>query len=263
MPGAWFFKQYCDDIIESKCGFETCSKMFEKNIDTWPCFCNSGRTHGNTNYTHMKIKALLGAALLAAGAATSMAQSNVYSLNVVGYYNITCPANQYVLIANQLNTTNNTLGNVIPNPPPNSIFQKFNGGYTAYSFDDVDLVWTPNGNASFAPGEGGFFKSPSATTITFVGEVPQGSLTNTLPIGSYAIRGSIVPQAADVNTLGIPGEANDILQTFNGGYTAYSFDDVDLVWTPSVPSLNVGQAFFYKKAASSTQSKWIRNFTVQ
>jgi hypothetical protein len=212
----------------------------------------------------MRTKALLCAAALAAGAVTSMAQSNVYSLNVVGYYNVTVPANQYVLLANQLNTSNNVLSSVIPNPPPGSIFQKFNGGYTAYAFDDVDLAWTPNGNASLAPGEGGFFKSPQATTLTFVGEVPQGSLTNTLPAGVYAIRASVVPQAGLVTTaLGLPAEAGDILQRFNAGYTAYAFDDVDLAWTPSQPSVNVGEAFFYKKAANGTATQWVRNFTVQ
>jgi len=202
---------------------------------------------------------------LAAGLATSaLAQSNVYSLNVVGYYNVVCPANQYVLLANQLHTTNDILSNVIPAPVPNSIFQKFNGGYTAYSFDDVDLVWVPNGNATLAPGEGGFFKSPSATTLTFVGEVLQGSLTNTLPVGQYAIRSSMVPQAGRVTTdLNLPGEPNDILQTFNGGYTAYSFDDVDLVWVPTEPTNLVGQAFFYKKANGGTKPNWVRNFTVQ
>jgi len=213
----------------------------------------------------MRTKTLLClAALTAAGVATSMAQSNVYSLNVVGYVNVTCPANQLVLLANQLNTTNNTIGALIPNGPAFAQFYKYNGGYTAYGFDDVDLVWTPNANATLNPGEGGFYRSPSATTLTFVGEVLQGSRTNTLPIGLYAIRSSIVPQQGKISTdLLVPGEAFDQAYTYAGGYTAYGFDDVDLVWTPSEPTINVGQAFFYHKASTSTQSKWIRNFTVQ
>jgi len=211
----------------------------------------------------MRTKALLCAAALAAGAATSMAQSNVYSLNVVGYYNVPVPANQLVLVANQLNTTNNTIAGLIQGPP-NAQFYKYNGGYTAYNFDDVDLAWTPNGNATLNPGEGGFYKSPTATTLTFVGEVPQGSLTNTLPINLLAIRSSIVPQAGKISTdLGLPGEANDQMYTYNNGYTAYTFDDVDLAWTPTEPTIGVGQAFFYKKAANATKSQWVRNFTVQ
>jgi hypothetical protein len=212
----------------------------------------------------MRTKTLLGLAVLAAGAATAVAQSNVYSLNVVGYINIPVTANQNFLIANQLNTTNNTLGSLIPNGPPGAIFQKFNGGFSAYVFDDLDLVWTPNGNATINPGEGGFYKSPQATTLTFVGEVLQGSLTNTLPIGLQSIRSSIVPQQGKITTdLLAPGEPGDILQTYNGGFSAYVFDDLDLVWTPSEPTINVGQSFFYKKSPTATQSRWIRNFTVQ
>jgi hypothetical protein len=190
-----------------------------------------------------------------------MAQ-NVYSLNVVGYYNVPVPANQYVMVANQLTTTNNTLGGILPTVPPGSIFQKFGAGWSAYVFDDADLVWTPNASATLAPGEGGFFKSPVATTLTFVGEVKQGSLTNDLPIGLYTVVGSQVPQAGTATALGIPGEAGDILQKWNNGWSAFVFDDADLVWTPSVPSFGVGEAFFYKKSPTATQSKWIRNFTV-
>lgn len=209
----------------------------------------------------MRTKALLGAAILAAGLASSMAQ-NVYSLNVVGYYNVPVPANQYVLIANQLDTTNNTLGGILPNAPAGSIFQKFGSGWQGYLMDDVDLVWTPNANATLAPGEGGFFKSPVATTLTFVGEVKQGSLTNTLPIGLYTVVGSIVPQAGTPTALGIPGEAGDVIQKWSSGWSGFVFDDVDLVWTPTVPTFGVGEAFFYKKASTATQSKWVRNFTV-
>src|SRR5437764_8488113 len=104
----------------------------------------------------MRTKTLLCAAALAAGVATSaVAQSNVYSLNVVGYYNVVAPANTKILLGNQLHTTNDTLGGVIPSPVPGSQFFKFNGGFTSYTFDAMDLVWTPNGSVSLAPVEAG------------------------------------------------------------------------------------------------------------
>jgi len=212
----------------------------------------------------MRTKLLLGAAILAAGVASTMAQSNVYSLNVVGYYNLPLVANRYYLLANQLNTTNNTIGSLLSSGPAGAIFQKYNGGFSAYVFDDLDLVWTPDGNATLNPGEGGYFRSPVATTLTFVGEVMQGSLTNTLPIGNYVVRSSIVPQTGRTSTdLGVPGEAGDIEQTFNNGFSAFVFDDLDLVWTPSEPTNTLGSSFFYRKSPTATQSKWIRNFTVQ
>jgi hypothetical protein len=87
-------------------------------------------------------------------------------------------------------------------------------------------------------------------------------LTNSLPIGMLAVRSSIVPQAGAVSALGLAGEAGDQMYTYSGGYTPYTFDDVDLVWTPSEPSLNVGQAFFYKKSPTAVNNEWVRDFTV-
>jgi hypothetical protein len=217
----------------------------------------------------MRTKTLLcAAALAAAGIATSaVAQSNVYSLNVVGYYNVNVPANQYILIGNQLNTTNNTLAGVIPNPPPGSQFQSFqSGGLTAYTFDEFDLQWEPVVAVPLAPGQGGYFRSPVATTLTFVGEVKQGSLTNTLSKGNYVVAASQVPISTNLVGLSIPGEPGDQLQTFNGGFTAYTFDEFDLDWTPgdpNGPTINVGQAFFYRKAPTANNVNWVQNFTVQ
>jgi len=89
-------------------------------------------------------------------------------------------------------------------------------------------------------------------------------LTNSLPAGQKVMRSSIVPQAGLVSTdLGLPGQANDTLFTYAGGYTTYQFDDFDLVWKPSEPTIGVGSAFFYVKNAANTQTAWVRNFTVQ
>src|SRR4051812_15813194 len=173
----------------------------------------------------MRTKALLCVATLAAGVATSSAQSNVYSTNVVGYYDLNIPANKYVLLANQLNTTNNTIGGVLVNSPDGAIFQKFLNGYSAYVYDSLVPGWTPDGNATLNPGEGGFFKSPVATTLTFVGEVLQGNLTNTLPIYKYAVRSSIVPQSGTLTQLGVPGEDGDVVQTYGNGYSGFVYDD--------------------------------------
>jgi len=213
----------------------------------------------------MRTKTLICAAALAAGIATSaVAQSNVYSLNVVGYYNVPLLANQKVMLGNQLNTTNNTLGGIIPVAVAGSQFFKFNGGFTTYTFDDFSNAWLPDGNVSLAPGEGGFYISPVATTLTFVGEVRQGSLTNTLPINTKVIRASIVPQAGLVSTdLGLPGEAGDQLYQFNGGFTTFTFDDFSNAWLPNEPTIKVGEGFFYLKSSAAVNPNWVRNFTVQ
>jgi len=208
------------------------------------------------------LKALICTAALAAGLASAMA--NVYSLNVVGYYNVPCPAGEYVMIANQLNTTNNTIGSLIPNGPANAVFLKWAGGWTGYQFDELDLVWTPDANATLNPGEAALYKSPDATTLTFVGEVLQGNLSTDLtPVGSYVARASQVPQAGAVSTdLKFPGEANDTVLKWGGGWTGYQFDELDLIWTPSEPTFAVGEGFLVQKAAGGTTA-WTRSFTVE
>jgi hypothetical protein len=210
----------------------------------------------------MRTKALLGLAALAATALPAMAQ-NVYSLNVVGYYNVPVPANQLVMIANQLNTTNNTLGSLLPAVPAGSQLYKYSGSYSIYTFDDLSGAWD-DASATLNPGEGCFFRSPTATTLTFVGEVMQGSLTNTFPLNALSMRSSMVPQqGAASGLLGVPAEPGDQLYKYSAGYTLYTFDDLSGAWDPSDPTINVGEAFFFRKSPASTQSKWVRNFTVQ
>jgi len=141
---------------------------------------------------------------------------------------------------------------------------KYNGGFTTYTFDPDDLVWYPDGNATLNPGEGAFFQCPSASTLTFVGEVLQGNLTNPTPTNVKVIRSSMVPQAGLVTTtLGFPGEGGDTIFRYAGGYTTYTFDPDDLVWYPNEPSMNVGESFFLIKGPVSTKTSWVRNFTVQ
>src|SRR5665213_3609351 len=128
----------------------------------------------------MRTKTLLiAAAALVAGIATSNAQ--VYSQNVVGYVNVTVPANTLVLTANPLDDGTNTttsLGAALPNK---SQIQIWNGsGFTATS--KAGGVWSPN--LSIPVGTGFFVKSPTAITNTFVGNVivpSGGSGTNALP----------------------------------------------------------------------------------
>ena len=204
---------------------------------------------------------LLAAALTAAGIASIQAQSNVYSVNVVGYVNVTVPANGFALIANPLNSTNNTLGSLIPSAPVNTLFYKYNAGYTTYQFDEFDLAWAPNGNATLAPGEGGFVRNVTGTplTITFVGEVLQGAQTNAVPAG-YSIRSSKIPQTGLITTdLAFPAAPNDLVYKYAGGYTTFQFDEFDLAWAPSQPTINVGEAFFSFKGAGAS---WVRNFTI-
>ena len=211
----------------------------------------------------MKTKTLVLTALLSmAGAAATMAQS-VYSLNAVGYVNVTVPSN-FSILANPLNAGTNTLTKLIPNAPINSTIYLFRGGYQISTFgpdDDNNNVWQPD--FTVAPGEGFWFKNTGAAfTNTFVGEVPQGSLSNAVP-ANFSIRSSVVPQSGDLTAvLGYPATVNDIAYFFrNGSYQICTFgpdDDNNNVWQPSaVP--NVGEGFWiYNTGGAKT---WVRNFS--
>lgn len=214
------------------------------------------------------------AAVVGAGGVTgqpiSLSASNVYSLNVVGYVNVTCPPG-FSLIANPLNTADNNITNVLMDSsiPVLTTFAIFypGSGFSTYVLDDIDQTWIPSTPTPIlAPGGGGFIRNNTATnfTITFVGEVLQGSLVVPIPAGK-AIVSSKVPQTGTLNALGFPANPNDLVHVFNNqtGYSSYVFDDIDLVWlpgNPAGPTINVGQAFF---AQQVTPKNWIRNFTVQ
>lgn len=187
--------------------------------------------------------------------------AQVYSVNAVGYVNLSLPAG-FSMIANQFTQTNYSLNALIPNPPPATQIYKFTGtGYSIYTFDDIDLVWLPNGNDTLDLGGGVFISLPSAATITFVGEVPQGTLVTPTPTG-FSIRSSQVPQAGSVSALGFQGEAADqIYKLVSGAYQIFTFDDIDLVWLPSEPALAVGESFFLSKAPGGSPN-WTRTFTV-
>src|SRR5687767_7867980 len=126
----------------------------------------------------MRTKALLlSAALFAAGLTVSTAQS-VYSVNAVGYVNLSLPTG-YSMIANPLNTTNNTIGSLLTDLPNFSNLLKWTGsGFNVATF--AFGAWDQP-NITLNPGEGAFVNLGSAATLTFVGEVMQGSLTNPVP----------------------------------------------------------------------------------
>ncbi len=188
--------------------------------------------------------------------------------NVVGYYQLRILDSRYRLIANQLNNADNAIARLMPNVEYGTMLQKFDGSWTAYIFEDLG-GWLPDGGTALIPGEGFFFKSPFVAsfpvTLTFIGEVPQGALTNTLPIGAYAVRSSMVPQAGGATTvLGIPAEDGDQLQVYrNGSYLAFTYDALEPGWLPTESFIEIGEAFFYRKAPTATSSQWIRDFRVE
>jgi hypothetical protein len=213
----------------------------------------------------MRTKALLGLAALAVGLSTSMAQ-NVYSLNVVGYINITVGTG-YTLCANQLNNGTNGINQVLPNPPENAAVLTFaNNDYVsdlAVGGAWYDKDANPSTTA-LPPGKGFFYNAPAAATLTLVGEVPQGATSIALPAG-YAMIGTYTPQALELSAAnGFPMVENtSYLKFANNDYTSYlvvggAWYDKDANPVTVVPA--IGSGYFINAPAATA---WNYNFTVQ
>jgi len=204
------------------------------------------------------------AALSAAGIATSMAQ--VYSVNAVGYVNKTIPAGKLALISNPLTAADNTIGALFKGVPNGTQVYKYDGtAFITATYDDIDNAFGPEAAAKteVKPGEGVFVRNPTTSDlkITFVGEVPQGTLNNPIPKG-LSIRSSIVPQEGTAAELGLKGANGDQIFQYDsatGKYATSTFDDIDNAWSPALGKLAVGEAFFIKAGAAST---WTRDFKV-
>lgn len=215
----------------------------------------------------MRTKALtLVAALGVAGAVALQAQ--VYSVNVVGYVNVTVPAGKLVLLANPLDPGQaNTISDLLKNVPLGTIVYKYDpqtGKFISSTW--LGVMWSPRGDLTLKPGEGFFISNPGPNDlqITFVGEVLQGKLELPLVAG-FNLVGSLVPQAGKVSTdLGLPVEAGDAVYKFNVTTQKYELNTYagGGIWLPTMqePTVDVAEGFWVSKVKAAN---WVRNFQVQ
>jgi hypothetical protein len=220
----------------------------------------------------MRTKTLLLTAVLGiASAAASMAQA-VYSVNVVGYVNLTMRPG-FTLVANQLKgSPNNQLGTVLPGVPADSQVQKFAANnYTSYFYDGsgwIDFDGNPT-TVTVNPGEGFFFfnPNPGPLTVTTVGEVTTGNgLTVPIPPG-FSLISSIVPQDISLTAAnGFTLVADMQLQKYTGVgpdfYQFFFYDGtgwIDFDGNPADARLLVGEGGFIFNP-DAVNHNWVRNF---
>jgi hypothetical protein len=211
----------------------------------------------------MRTKTLLLAAVLsAAGAATSLAQA-VYSVNAVGYVNKALVPG-FQMIANPLDNKSaggNTVSNLFTTVPEGTTIYKFAapGGFSANGFEFGE--WA-NPTQTLNPGEGAFIFIPGTAnvTVTFVGEVKQGTaLTTPIPQG-FSIAASQVPQAGLIQTdLGYVPEDGDTVYQFNTTSKSYVTLGFEFGEWSQQPTLAIGESVFIK---SPSAKSWVRNFSV-
>ena len=207
----------------------------------------------------MRTKTLLLTAALSAVGLTSSTAQQVFSVNAVGFVNVSVPKG-FSMIANPLNAPTNTIPVLFAGVPEGTTLYKFDG--TSYSVNVLDIgEWTTPAQ-TLVPGEGAFILNPGTTnfTVTFVGEVMQGALSNPLP-ANFSIKSSQVPQAGAVATLlGFPAADGDTIYQFVAAQQAYVIHTLDLgEWSGGEPNIAVGESFFSKKVAAGN---WTRTFSV-
>lgn len=180
-----------------------------------------------------------------------MAQSNVYSVNIVGYVNKALAENALELVQNPLDDGTNTLNSTMLGLSAGTIAYVWNGsGYT--SSTRGKSVWSPDLNVP--TGLGMFVRRVGTVgTNTYVGEVVANvgtSVTNPLAADVLTLTGSLIPYADTLNgtNLGLAGAPQgSILYKWNGsGYTSSTRGKS--VWSPDL-SIDVGESFFIRSAA--------------
>lgn len=222
----------------------------------------------------MRTKTLVLTAVLSAATVVATVAQSVYSVNAVGFVNKTVGAGQFALLANPLDLGGtNTLLTVLPDVPNNTAVYKWKNDSSTYDVltKRSATLWTgaPSGNnTTLNLGEGFFIKNVGAAdfTITFVGEVKQGTaITTPFPAG-FGLIASQVPQAGKVQTdLGLPAQVNDVVYVWNAvtqGYKIFTKRSATL-WTgvtgETEPAVGVAEGFFLKAGTAGT---WTRSFSV-
>lgn len=208
----------------------------------------------------MRTQLILTTAAFVAG--TLAASAQVYSVNAVGYINVTVPAKSYALVANQLNVGGNTVKDVLPTAADGTVIFKYAQG-SGFSANGVEFgEWGTPGQV-IAPGEGFFLQNngAAAATFTFVGEVPQGTLKTALAKGLNLVS-SQVPQAGKLVTdLKFPAADGDVVYQWDS--TTQKYKDPNGFefgeWGGGEPAIAVGEGFFVNKSAAAS---WDRTFSV-
>lgn len=201
---------------------------------------------------------LLTAALSAAGVLSSMAV--VTSVNVVGYINVSVPVG-FSFIANQLVAASDTVANLIPAPADGTVLYTWDNGFSPNPYNLFgDNTWDQPG-VKLSPGSGALIYNASDApfTVTFVGEVKQGSLSTAISPG-FQFVSSQVPQEGTLSALNYTATDGDVLYKWDNGFSPFTYNLFgDKTWDPSEPTLKVGESALL---FSVTGTDWNRNFVV-
>ena len=198
-------------------------------------------------------------------------ENGVCSANIIGFITVTVPTkdagnnSQFIALANQLNNpAGNTVDVLFPDFPKQSQVETWDANAGDYYGEwvlarkgGIPPVW--NSTPALNPGPGAVVHAGGTTplTETLVGDVPQGQQVNgfTTTLGRYYLLGSIIPRAGTLDALGFPAAEGDQIQQFvNQQWTTAATYSSSGGWSPSTPSVQVGEPFFLISGTSGTRT---------
>ena len=182
-------------------------------------------------------------------------RAQVYSQNVVGYYNLALlPGNN--LIANQLGTGNDTLSNLFNSPiPEGTTFTKWEATLAQFlplSTYDTNSGWSINYGLTYS--EGGELNAPLGFTNTFIGTVWPGFTFNGPYIPPLVTGTGLQLLSCDLpigdatffDIVGRDPNSSESVTTFDAlSQTPTTTTFENGVWSNGDPALAVGQAAFF------------------
>jgi len=217
---------------------------------------------------------LLSALLGTLGSVSLMAQStNVYSLNAVGYINVTLEPGFNMVSCPLIASPDNTINTVLTNGTGQ--FKKWDmyfwnaSSATYVEAEGSGTSWGTGGTNTLNPGQAAWILNPSnsAVTVTFVGTVPSGSLTNTLLPG-FNLSSSILPTSGDLVTNPLmnftTAVKKDVVYMWNPVSQSYTDVSATAAGFPAANQpfqTNVGGGFWYLNN-TNTPNNWVENFSV-
>jgi len=239
----------------------------------------------------MLISALLGAL----SSVSVMAQTNVYSLNVVGYINVSIAPGWSILTCPLVCSPDNTLNTLLPNtngyfnqvgpPALHTLVYAWTPGQgyvvqeeaVVASVNNSNTGWRYGGaDIALSPGSAAFVYNPFSAPLsaTWVGTVVSGTnLVNPLVPG-WNLVGSIVPASGDLVTNSLimltNGQKQDLLYTYDPvlTWTEYTYNAADAAWTEGgvvtdPVTTNITQGFFYyntTRFVTETNNNWVESY---
>ena len=172
----------------------------------------------------------------------------VPSLNVIGYASVTLPPG-FSMIANPLESPCSTVGELFQGWPDGTTLNKFDTRFFRLAENAVKFGKWTNAGEKLSPGEGAIFFNPTSEykSLSFAGEVMQGSLSMPLPSG-FSIRSSFIPQPGNLEDMGFPITQGDVIHLFDRDRQKYVLHPFEASgWTDGPPLVSVGESFWVAK----------------